>query len=113
MDSTAIAAARPLEARVFRRWRLALSGASVTTLPAVLHALRALDKFRFIHVLPGTAILYGESERGSAVLRAAEGALTPLGLRCKLVEFEEGGEGGVRWGCLPRTGRPLKSPLGM
>ena len=108
------AAARPLTSRVCRRWRLGLSGATLVTLADVLNALRGLGKFRFIHVLPGVAVVYGDSERGSAVLRAAEGALAPLGLRCALVEFrDDDGEGGLRWGCLPRTGRPLKSPLGM
>lgn len=111
--AAAVAAARPLASRVCRRWRLSLSGATLVTLADVLHALRALNKFRFIHVLPGLAVVYGDSERGSSVLRAAEGALAPLGLRCGLTEFTEGAEGGLRWGSLPRTGRPLKSPLGM
>jgi hypothetical protein len=98
---------------VCRRWRLSLSGATLVTLADVLNALRALNKFRYIHVLPGVAIVYGDSERGSSVLRAAESALAPLGLRCTLVEFADDAEGGLRWGSLPRTGRPLKSPLGM
>ena len=114
MSAVADAAARPLESRVCRRWRLSLGGATLVTLADVLNALRALHKFRFIHVLPGVVIVYGDSERGGAVLRAAEGALRPLGLRCTLTEFrDDDGEGGLRWGSLPRTGRPLKSPLGM
>jgi hypothetical protein len=111
----AAVAARPLASRVCRRWRLSLlSGATLATLADVLNSLRALNKFRFIHVLPGIAVVYGDSERGSSVLRAAEGALAPLGLRCALTEFrDDDAGGGLRWGSLPRTGRPLKSPLGM
>lgn len=122
METGGVPPPRPLESRVFRRWRLALSGATLVTAQTVVGALRALDKFRYIHVLPGLAIVYGEkSERGSAVLRAVESALGPLGLRCRLVAWPDAaaadddaaGEGGVRWGVLPRAGRPLKSPLGM